>query len=73
MLTWTVMFNTITDGAACTIVWAIIAVIVFWLCTLPRTLKGISYMAYISFASIFTAVMITMIGIGKMCSYSILF
>lgn len=64
VLVWTVMFNTITDGAACTIVWAVIALFVFWICTLPRTLRGIAPLAMISFASIFTAVMITMVGVG---------
>ncbi|KAF2725864.1 aromatic and neutral aliphatic amino acid permease [Polychaeton citri CBS 116435] len=64
ILTWTICFNTITDSATCTMVWGVIALVVFWLFDLPRTLKNVSYMSIASFCSIFSAVMITMIDVG---------
>ena len=45
ILTWVICFDTITDHAVCNIVWSIIALIVFWLFDLPRTLKGMSHMS----------------------------
>ena len=64
ILTWTICFNTMTDGATCTIVWGIIGLIVFWMFDLPRTLKKVSYFSIASFMSITTAVLITMIDVG---------
>ena len=43
ILTWTICFSTITDQATCNIVWGVLALILFWLCDLPRTLKKVSY------------------------------
>jgi amino acid permease len=64
ILTWEICFNTITSGATCTIVWGIIALVLFWIVDLPRTLKSVSYFSIASFISIFSAVMVTMIHIG---------
>ncbi|KAL9109323.1 MAG: hypothetical protein Q9227_006078 [Pyrenula ochraceoflavens] len=64
ILTWTICFNTVTGSATCTMVWGVIALIVFWLFDLPRTLKKVSYLSISSFISIFAAVMITMIDVG---------
>jgi amino acid permease len=64
VLTFTIAFNAITSHATCTIVWGVIGLVVFFLLTLPRTLKRVSYLSIISFVSIFGSVFITMIGVG---------
>ncbi|KAG9678998.1 amino acid transporter, partial [Aureobasidium melanogenum] len=64
ILTWTICLNTITNSATCTIVWAVIGLVLFFIFDLPRTLKKVSFMSIASFISIFSAVMISMIAIG---------
>ncbi|EMD00264.1 hypothetical protein BAUCODRAFT_64323 [Baudoinia panamericana UAMH 10762] len=64
VLTFTIAMNAITGHATCTIVWGIIGLVILCICSLPRTLKKVSYMSIASFISIFSAVMVTMIGVG---------
>jgi hypothetical protein len=64
ILTWTICLNTVTDSATCTVVWAVIGLVIFWIFDLPRTLKNVSFMSIASFISIFSAVLISMIAIG---------
>ncbi|KAH9852750.1 transmembrane amino acid transporter protein-domain-containing protein [Lenzites betulinus] len=64
VLTGLIAFDTITDGASCSILWAAVSAIICLLLTLPRTLNGISYMSVVSFVSILGAVLITMIGVS---------
>ncbi|KAF2664400.1 hypothetical protein BT63DRAFT_379199 [Microthyrium microscopicum] len=64
ILTFTIAFNAMTGHATCTIVWGVIGVIVFFLLTLPRTLKKVSYLSIVSFMSITGSILITMIGVG---------
>jgi len=64
LLTWTICLNTLTDSAACTIVWGVVGLAVFWALNTPRTLRAAGYYSFASFASIFTAVMVTMIDVG---------
>ncbi|KAH0273784.1 amino acid transporter, partial [Aureobasidium melanogenum] len=64
ILTWTICLNTITNSATCTVVWAVVGLVLFLLFDLPRTLKNVSFMSIASFISIFSAVMISMIAIG---------
>ncbi|THX33420.1 amino acid transporter [Aureobasidium pullulans] len=64
ILTWTICLNTVTDSATCTVVWAVIGLVVFFIFDLPRTLKNVSWMSIASFISIFSAVLISMIAIG---------
>ncbi|MCJ1279136.1 hypothetical protein MMC21_006960 [Puttea exsequens] len=64
ILTFSIMMNTVTSHGTCTIVFGITGLIVCLICTLPRTLKNVSYMAIVSFMSIVGAVMITMVGVG---------
>ena len=47
ILTWTIAMNTITDSATCTIVWSIVALVLFWICDLPRTLERVSWLSII--------------------------
>jgi amino acid permease len=64
LLTWTICLNTLTDSSTCTIVWGVVGLAVFWLLNTPRTLRAAGYYSFVSFASIFTAVLITMIDVG---------
>lgn len=53
VLTGLIAFDTITDGASCSVVWAVVSAVICLVLTLPRTLNGISYMSVVSFISIF--------------------
>ncbi|KAK5273593.1 hypothetical protein LTR96_000193 [Exophiala xenobiotica] len=64
ILTFSIMMNAITDHGSCTIVWMVVGTILSLACTLPRTLKNLSYYSVASFLSIIGAVMITMIGVS---------
>ncbi|PKS04882.1 hypothetical protein jhhlp_008246 [Lomentospora prolificans] len=64
LLTWTICMNTLTNSASCTIVWAVVGLVVFWVCNLPRTLKYTSYMSIASCLSITTAVLITVVDVA---------
>lgn len=64
ILTWTIMLNTVTGSATCTIVWAVIGLLIFWVLDLPRTLKGVSWLSIVAFISIVSAVFIVMIDLG---------
>ncbi|KAH9900929.1 transmembrane amino acid transporter protein-domain-containing protein [Cubamyces lactineus] len=64
VLTGLIAFDTITAGASCSVLWAAVAAIICLVLTIPRTLNGISYMSVVSFISIASAVLITMIGVG---------
>lgn len=64
ILTFSIMFNTITNHGTCTIVFGVVGLLLSLICTLPRTLLNVSYMAIASFISIIAAVLITMIGVG---------
>ncbi|EME77733.1 uncharacterized protein MYCFIDRAFT_45761 [Pseudocercospora fijiensis CIRAD86] len=64
VLTFTIALNAITGHVTCTIVWSVVGTVVLFLLTLPRTLRKVSYLSIISFISILSAAMITMIGVG---------
>jgi glucan phosphoethanolaminetransferase (alkaline phosphatase superfamily) len=64
ILTFGIMMNTITHHGACTIVFAVAALLLSIICTLPRTLKNVAYMSITSFISIGAAVIVTMVGVS---------
>lgn len=64
ILTWTICLNTLTNGATCTIAWGVVGLVLFWLCDLPRTLLNVSWLSCISFVSIISSVLVTMIALG---------
>lgn len=64
LLTFTVAMNTITDHGTCTIVFGIVGMVLSFICTLPRTLEKMSWLSIVSFVSILSAVLITMIALG---------
>jgi hypothetical protein len=43
ILTWTICFDILTDHAICNVIWGVIALVVFWLFDLPRTLRNMSH------------------------------
>ena len=64
ILTFVIMMNTLTVHGACSIVFGVIGLVVCYICTLPRTLGEVSYLAIASFISIIAAVVITMAAVG---------
>ena len=64
ILKFTIAMNTITGHATCTIVWGVVGLVVFFVLSLPRTLRNVSYMSIASFISIVGAVFITVIAVG---------
>ncbi|KAB8233752.1 putative neutral amino acid permease [Aspergillus alliaceus] len=64
ILTFIVMMNTLTEHGTCSIVFGIVGMIISFVCTLPRTLKKVSWLSISSFISIVAALLITMIAIG---------
>lgn len=64
ILTFSVMMNTITEHGTCTMVFTFVGFFICMVCSLPRTMKNMTYISCLSFVSILTAVIITMIGVG---------
>lgn len=64
ILTFSVLFNTITGHGTCTIVFAVIGMIVSFIGALPRTMNKVYWMSVASCISIITATIVTMISIG---------
>jgi len=64
VLVFSIMLNTLTGHSTCSIVFGFVGMVVCMICTLPRKLADVSWMALVSFISIFGAVMITMVGVG---------
>lgn len=64
ILTFSIMLNVTTGHGACTIVFTLVGLLVSLVCTVPRTMRMVSYFSIVSFASILGAVFITMIGVG---------
>ncbi|PLB33737.1 amino acid transporter [Aspergillus candidus] len=64
LLTFSVAMNSITDHGTCTIVFGVVGLVISYILSLPRTSTNVSYLSIASFLSIFTAVLIAMIGVG---------
>jgi len=64
ILTWTICLSTLTNGATCTIAWGVVGLVLFWIFDIPRTLLKVSWLSCASFVSIFSAVIVTMAGVG---------
>ncbi|KAJ5988022.1 hypothetical protein N7481_003232 [Penicillium waksmanii] len=64
ILTFSVLFNTITDHGTCTIVFGVVGLIFCCICALPRTSGKVFYMSIVSAISILVATLVTMISIG---------
>jgi amino acid permease len=64
ILTFSIMMNAITSHAICTITFMLTGMLISLLFTLPRTLRGLTWLCVASFVSIITAVGTTMIGVS---------
>ncbi|KAJ5545542.1 hypothetical protein N7535_006072 [Penicillium sp. DV-2018c] len=64
ILTFSVMMNTVTEHGTCTMVFTVVGFIICFVCSLPRTMKNMTYISCMSFVSIVTAVIITMVAVG---------
>ncbi|GFF79609.1 hypothetical protein IFM60648_05515 [Aspergillus lentulus] len=64
ILTFTVALNVITGHGTCSIVFGVVGAVISCLLSLPRTLEKVSWLSLVSFVSVFSAVMVTMISIG---------
>ncbi|KAI3232134.1 hypothetical protein DTO012A9_4217 [Penicillium roqueforti] len=64
ILTFSVMMNTVTEHGTCTMVFTAVGFVICFVCSLPRTMKNMTYISCMSFISIVTAVIITMVAVG---------
>ncbi|KAJ5929559.1 Amino acid transporter transmembrane [Penicillium verhagenii] len=64
ILTFTVAFNVITKHGTCTMVFGLVGMIISCFLSLPRTLAKVSWLSLVSFVSILSTVMFTMIAVG---------
>lgn len=64
ILTFRVMMNTITNHGTCSIVFALVGMIISLVLSIPRTMRGMTWISFCSFVSIFSAVLITMISVS---------
>ncbi|KKK19915.1 hypothetical protein AOCH_002521 [Aspergillus ochraceoroseus] len=64
LLTFTMAMNTITDHGTCSIVFGIVGLVISCAFSAGRTLDKMSWLSIASFASIFVALIITMIAVG---------
>ncbi|GIJ99584.1 hypothetical protein Aspvir_001718 [Aspergillus viridinutans] len=64
LLTFRAMMNTITEHGTCSIVFSVVGMVISMVLSIPRTMKGLTWISFVSFLSIFGAVMITMISVG---------
>ena len=46
LLTFTVMMNTLTEHGTCSIVFGVVGLVVSYICSLPRTMKNVSWLAF---------------------------
>ncbi|KGO69589.1 Amino acid transporter, transmembrane [Penicillium italicum] len=64
ILTFSVMMNTVTEHGTCTMVFTAVGFVICFVCSLPRTMKNMTYISCMSFTSIVTAVIVTMVAVG---------
>ncbi|KAJ5567234.1 Amino acid transporter transmembrane [Penicillium sp. DV-2018c] len=64
ILTFRVMMNTLTNHGTCSIVFSLVGMIISLVLSIPRTMKGMTWISFASFLSIFSAVLITMISVS---------
>ncbi|KAL1859580.1 hypothetical protein Daus18300_009581 [Diaporthe australafricana] len=64
LLTWTIAMNTLTNSSQCTVMWAGVGLVVFWVFNIPRNLNIASYLSIASSLSIFSAVIVTIVDVA---------
>ncbi|BDD57716.1 hypothetical protein MPDQ_003583 [Monascus purpureus] len=66
ILTFVVAMNAITKHVTCSIVWGVVGMVISFILSLPRTLEKMSWLSIVSFVSILSAVITTMVTVGVM-------
>ncbi|CAI7656923.1 unnamed protein product [Penicillium bialowiezense] len=64
LLTFRVMMNSLTDHGTCSIVFSVVGMVLSLALSIPRTMKGMTWISLASFISILSAVVITMVAVG---------
>lgn len=64
VVTGTIMFNTLTDSATCSIVFGVVSAILLFVLALPKSFHDMAVLAFIDFGSILCAVGVTIIATG---------
>ncbi|KAL2018238.1 hypothetical protein VTK56DRAFT_1145 [Thermocarpiscus australiensis] len=64
VLTGAIMFGNLTENGACTIVFTVVSAILLFLVAIPPSFSEMAILGYIDFASIITAILITIIATG---------
>lgn len=64
VLTFSIMMNVTTDHKFCTIIFMVMGMVISFIFTIPRTLKGMSYLSMASFLSVIAAVTVVMANVG---------
>ncbi|OJJ42299.1 hypothetical protein ASPZODRAFT_1502128 [Penicilliopsis zonata CBS 506.65] len=64
ILTFNILMNVLTGHGACTLVFSVVGLIICFLGALPRTMDKVYIMSVVSFVSVFTATLVTMIAAG---------
>ncbi|KAA8910700.1 neutral amino acid permease [Sphaerosporella brunnea] len=64
ILSFSIMMNVLTEHATCTIWFTVLGFGISLICTIPRTVKAMTYLSYLSTVSVLAAVFICMIGVG---------
>jgi uncharacterized membrane protein len=64
ILTFSVLFNTITNHGTCTIVFGVVGLLVSCIAALPRTAEKVFWMSIVSAISILVATIVTMVSIA---------
>ncbi|WVO15296.1 hypothetical protein L204_102952 [Cryptococcus depauperatus] len=63
-ITFSIAFNAITNHAACTVVWTVIAVVITFIFSSLQTLNRVSILGWVGFVSIMTSIFIITIAVG---------
>ncbi|KAG5292887.1 neutral amino acid permease [Histoplasma ohiense] len=64
LLTFVVLMDTLSNNRTCSIIFGVMGMLISLILTLPRTLQKVSWLSIISFSSIISAVMITIVALG---------
>ncbi|KAF3760451.1 hypothetical protein M406DRAFT_93301 [Cryphonectria parasitica EP155] len=64
LLTWTIALNNLSNSSQCTVMWAGVGLVIFFLFNVGRTLKYTSYMSIASSLSILSAVLVTIVDVA---------
>ncbi|KAK4213471.1 transmembrane amino acid transporter protein-domain-containing protein [Rhypophila decipiens] len=64
VLTGKIMFNTLTEGGACSIVFGVVSAVILFALAIPPSFAEMAVLGYVDFGSIVAAIVFTMIATG---------